>query len=190
LSSERRNVLRAGLGAALVCLVPARAAAQNKDGDPHNLRPQEGDRLVFADGERKGKPVAPDDLPLGGPPAIAYPQDPASGIVRDATHLNQVMLIRLAAADLAEASRARAPEGVIGYSAVCPHAGCFDWGWEGEKKMLRCPCHESIFDAKDDARVVDGPAPRRLARLPLKVVDGVLVAAGGFVGRVGFQPTG
>ena len=37
---------------------------------------------VYADGEQKGKPVAPASLPLGGPPANAYAQDAASGTVR------------------------------------------------------------------------------------------------------------
>src|SRR5207249_420559 len=37
----------------------------------------------------------------------------------------------------------------------------------------------------DRGRVVDGPAPRRLAMLPLQAVDGDVVAAGGFTGRVG-----
>jgi hypothetical protein len=34
---------------------------------------------------------------------------------------------------------------------------------------------------------VGGPAKRRLAMLPLKVEDGVLVAAGPFTGRVGAE---
>ena len=55
--------------------------------------------------------------------------------------------------------------------------------------MLQCPCHESQFDPKDDARVSGGPATRRLPRLPLKVEDGALVVAGAFVGRVGSDLT-
>src|SRR5439155_693543 len=40
-------------------------------------------------------------------------------------------------------------------------------------------------DKEDRGRVVDGPAPRRLAMHPLQAVDGDVVAAGGFTGRVG-----
>ena len=43
--------------------------------------------------------------------------------------------------------------------------------------MLECACHFSIFDPKDGGKVVDGPAPRVLPALPLKIVDGHLVVA-------------
>jgi rieske iron-sulfur protein len=117
----------------------------------------------------------------------AYPVDPHTGVVRDGSRLNQVLLIRLDAAELSEATRTYAPQGMVAYSAVCTHTGCDVADWQGETQTLMCFCHYSRFDPKDGARVVDGPAPRRLAMLPLKVVDGVLMAASGFVGRVGFQ---
>ena len=45
------------------------------------------------------------------------------------------------------------------------------------------------FDAADGARVVAGPAPRRLPALPLKVEQGFVVAAGPFSSRAGvIQP--
>jgi rieske iron-sulfur protein len=37
--------------------------------------------------------------------------------------------------------------------------------------------------------VIDGPAPRALAALPLKVADGKLVVALPFTARVGIVPT-
>jgi len=116
----------------------------------------------------------------------AYPVEPHMGVVRDGSRLNQVLLMRLDPAELSETTRAHAPQGIVAYSAVCTHTGCDVWLWQGEVKTLKCPCHDSEFDPKDGARVVAGPAPRRLAMLPLKVVDGVLMAAGGFAGRVGF----
>ena len=45
-------------------------------------------------------------------------------------------------------------------------------------------------DPSDGARVVGGPAPWQLAALPLKLVDGTLIVAAPFEGRVGFQPPG
>lgn len=142
---------------------------------------------MFATGERKGDIIALADLPLGGPPVMAYPMDPQTKIVRDGSRLNQVLLIRLDAEALAEETRVRSAAGVVAYSAICTHAGCDVADWQAETKMLLCFCHYSYFDPKDGARVLEGPAPRRLAALPLKIADGVLMAAGGFVGRVGFQ---
>jgi len=61
--------------------------------------------------------------------------------------------------------------------------------WHKDSKTLFCACHASRFDPADRARAVDGPAPRRLAMLPLGPIDRGIVAAGGFTGRVGRQTT-
>ena len=180
----RRAVLKGVVASGMCCLTPDIAIAQS---DPRSARPQAGDRFVFANGDRKGAVVRPDDVPLGGPPLTVYPQD-TSGTTRDGSRLNQVILIRLGASDLAENMRVQAADGIVAYSAVCTHAGCDEWAWLGAQKMLKCPCHDSEFDPKDGARVNVGPAPRRLPALPLKLVDGVLLAAGSFSARVGFQP--
>ena len=183
----RRALLKAAVGAAAVGLVPARATAQGAD--PRNARPQVGDRFVYSAGPRKGAVVAPGDLPLGGPHVTALAQDPATGVVRDGSRRNEVILVRLDPADLTEPARANAPQGYVAFTAICTHAGCSDWAWDAGRKMLKCPCHDSEFDPKDDARVHGGPATRRLPRLPLKIADGALVVAGAFVGRVGIDLT-
>jgi Rieske Fe-S protein len=181
----RRLLLQMALGTGLGLFVAERTEAQ--DVEPRNARPQEGDHFVFAAGDRKGATIMPGDLTIGGPPVTAYPIDPHTQVVRDGSRLNQVLLIHLDPAELSEATRAHAPQGIVAYSAVCTHEGCDVWLWQGEGKTLKCPCHDSEFDSKDGARVVTGPAPRRLPTLPLKIVDGVLMAAGGFAGRVGFK---
>jgi Rieske Fe-S protein len=180
----RRAVLALALGAGLA--VPARRLGA-QPADPRKQRPQANDRFVFADGPRKGQVVTLADLPAGSRPVAAYPVDAVSGAVRDDTRLNQVLLVRLDPASLAGDTRARAAEGVVAYSAICTHAGCDVADWKDQAQTLMCFCHYSEFDPKDGARVLDGPAPRRLAALPLRVADGVLTAAGGFIGRVGFQ---
>jgi Rieske Fe-S protein len=113
--------------------------------------------------------------------------DPATSVIRDGSRLNQVLLIHLAPAQLDDVTRARAADGIVAYSAVCTHTGCDTWLWQGDSQTLKCPCHDSVYDPREEARVVSGPAPRRLPSLPLKIVEGVLVVAGGFVGRVGFK---
>jgi rieske iron-sulfur protein len=183
---ERRTLLKAALGTGLGLLLPEIAPAQS---DPRNLRPQEGDRFVFAEGERKGAAIMLSDVPVRATPINAYPQDAASGTVRDGSRLNQVMFMRLPESELAESTRKLAAQGVVAYSAVCTHAGCDAWAWQADRNTLKCPCHDSEFDLKDGARVTVGPATRRLAALPVKIVDGALVAGGSFIGRVGFQTT-
>jgi len=88
---------------------------------------------------------------------------------------------------LPEGQGVRAADGVVAYSGVCTHTGCDVTDWFGDTLHFKCPCHESEFDPGDGARVVGGPAPLPLAALPLKLVDGALVVASPFQGRVGFQ---
>ena len=183
---SRRALLRAALGAGALLCAPLRAAAQ--PGDPRVQRPQAGDRFVFAAGERKGQVVAPADVAVGKPPITVYPLEPSTRVVRDGSRLNQILLVRLGPDELDAETQARAADGIVAFSGVCTHAGCDVTLWQGETRRFRCPCHESEFDPRESGRVVGGPAPRRLPRLPLKVVDGALVAGGGFSGRPGFQP--
>ena len=191
--ASRRSVLKtvAGLGFALPLIrLVARAPEARAQSDPKTARPQPGDRLVRAVEGGSWSALTPTAVPSGGPPVIAYPLDPTTGVVRDGSRLNQVLLVHLEPRDLVEETRARAVAGIVGYSAVCTHTGCDQWEWEARAKTIKCPCHFSTFDVKDAARVLDGPAPRRLPALPLKTLGGVLVVAGGFVGRPGFQQGG
>jgi Rieske Fe-S protein len=58
---------------------------------------------------------------------------------------------------------------VRAFSTVCPHAGC-SVDWDAPKQCFACPCHGSVF-APDGARV-DGPTPRGLDPLDVKVEEG------------------
>ena len=183
---DRRKVIKAVIGASFGVLLPEVTRAQS---DLRNARPQEGDRLVYADGDNKGTPIKLDALQSGGPPVTAMPQDAASGTVRDGSRLNQILLVRLDPSRITGDTQPRAAQGVVAYSAVCTHAGCDGFAWTPEKQMYKCPCHDSEFDPADGAKITGGPATRRLAALPLKIVDGVMVAAGPFSGRVGVITT-
>jgi len=59
---------------------------------------------------------------------------------------------------------------VVVYSGKCPHLGCaYKWK-ENHKRFGRvfwCPCHLSIYDVA--GKVLDGPAPRRLDVLPIRI---------------------
>jgi rieske iron-sulfur protein len=181
---DRRRLLGGALalGAAGRLIGPAAAAT-----DPRKSPPQAGDQLVFAQGERKGQVVRPEDLPLGGPQQLAFPKDPATDTIRDGSRLNQIALIRLDPAELTEETRKSAADGVVAYAATCSHQGCPVSMWKSANSTLYCSCHGTEFDPGDAAKVVKGPAPRRLASLPLTIDEGILIAAGPFTGRVGPQ---
>jgi len=182
----RRAVLKLAAGVGLA--MAGRAGAQ--DDARRRARPQPNDRLVFAATDRKGQLITLADLPAGGPPLTAYPMDPAAKLIRDDSRLNQILLVRLDPNRLNGETRERAADGVVAYSAVCTHTGCDSWDWQPASSSIKCPCHFSEFDLKEGARVLNGPAPRRLPALPLKAVDGAPVVAGSFVGRPGFETGG
>jgi len=161
------------------------AAAQD---DPASVRPKEGDLLIRA-GDATKTPLTPDDIPLRGRQTMAWAVEPVEKIVRNGSRLNQVLLLRLDADTLSAETRSRAAGGVVAYTAICTHNGCDVGEWLDAEQELSCACHDSIFDPRDGAKVIDGPAPRALPALPLKVVDGKLVVAKPFTTRVGFEPS-
>lgn len=58
------------------------------------------------------------------------------------------------------------------YSGKCPHLGC-GFKWRSHKilgQVFLCPCHLSIYD--QTGKVLDGPAPRALDPLPIKISAG------------------
>lgn len=106
-----------------------------------------------------------------------------------------LVVVRLepAALRLPEARRGWAPEGILGYSKICTHAGCAIALYRKPTfppvepaPALVCPCHYSTFDVADGGTVVFGPAGRALPQLPLEIdPSGMLRAAGNFSGPVG-----
>ena len=179
--AERRTVLTAGLG---LGLAPWLSDAVSAD-DLTTVAPQPGDQFAFLTGVKKGQVVKADDLPLGGPQVQAYPIDPNSGVVRNGSRLNLIVLIRLDPSTLSEATRARAAEGVVAYSAVCTHEGCPVNMWTHQQNAFVCSCHASVFDPRNGAQVLGGPAPRPLPTLGLRLKGGVPVVAAGFSAHVG-----
>jgi rieske iron-sulfur protein len=166
----------------------ARAIASPALAQPENERPKEGDLLVSILSESP-VPLQPKDIPIGGPPVVAWAMDRVGNLVRKGSRLNKVLLLRLDPATLVGVTQERAADGVVAYSAICPHAGCEVDAWVDDQKILECSCHYSRYNPRNGAAVLDGPAPRALPALPLKIVDGNLAVAKPFTARVGVLPT-
>ena len=163
-------MLKFGLGGfCLTAIAPVVVVGQN---DPASTPPQEGDLLVKID-DPASKPLGPADVVAQATPLMAWPMDPASKIVRKASRLNEVLLIRA--------------DDVLAYSALCPHAGCDVTQWIPEMGILSCDCHQSEFDAKASGRVVGGPAARPLPPLVLRVERDLLVVAKPFAAPIRFD---
>lgn len=190
----RRSLLLTALATG-ACLATKSVVAE-EDQPGSNERPQEGDLLVLSEGDHAGGIIKPDDLKLGGPPVHAWPKDPKTAVVRKGSRLNEILLLKLDPGELDDATRSRSADGIVAYSSICTHAGCSVSEWvksehgDNDNNLFKCPCHNSEFNPRKSAQVVFGPAPRRLAALPLVIADGALTVAAKFVGKVGAQQSG
>lgn len=153
-----------------------------------SLGPSPGDSLLvtawrrglrLVDGD--GAPVRADALEVGSVLTV-FPE----GHVGSADSV--VVLVRVDPRDLrlAPDRTAWAPEGNVGYSKLCTHAGCPVGLYRSESSELLCPCHQSTFDVLRGAVPLFGPAARPLPQLPIEVdAEGFLVAGGDFPEPVG-----
>lgn len=182
----RRSIIKLGVLAALWSPLDSLAARK-----PKKMRPQPGDHLVFAFGDRAGQPIESNDIKLDAKPVEAYPkfiaENDAESVLRNRSRLNMVLLMRLLPETISRSMITGAPEGLVAYSAVCTHTGCTVEGWDAEKKHMICPCHGSKYDAANRANVLLGPAPKPLAILPLRVESGKIIVAGKFSRKVGYK---
>lgn len=59
----------------------------------------------------------------------------------------------------------------ICFSSSCPHLGCAV-SWDELSRRFKCACHGGAFDR--DGKVIAGPPPSPLPRLPWKLENGIL----------------
>ena len=60
---------------------------------------------------------------------------------------------------------------LIALSAVCTHLGCIVQ-WQKEQQDFLCPCHAGHYTA--EGKVISGPPPKPLQRLPVTVANGTV----------------
>ena len=149
-------------------------------------KPQVGDVLAHAFGEQAGFVIAPNDV--GDGLLFAFPLD-GEGRLRSTSLHNQLSLLRIDESMMSDKTRRYAAGPFVAVSSACTHTGCEVSGWQADVAELECPCHGSRFSVLDAARVVNGPATKPLAYLPIEIKDNVFHVAGKFSRRVGPTPT-
>ena len=172
-----RMLLGAGAALTAALAIPAFSLGPQPGRALFTTAWRSGSRVVGEDGQ----PIRPADLGLGTVRTV-FPED-AIGRADAAT-----LLVKVRPSELAlDADRAEwAPEGAIGYSKICTHAGCPVGLYRAEDNALLCPCHQSTFDVLRGAIPTFGPAVRRLPQLPMGLdADGYLVALDDFPEPVG-----
>jgi quinol---cytochrome c reductase iron-sulfur subunit len=151
----------------------------------HTTPWQRGVRLV----DDQGRPYLADDIQIGS----FYTALPDGG---DPEHLGSgLLVVRLPPnfIHLPPARRTWAPDGILAYSKICPHAGCAislyrypTYALTSQTPAFTCPCHYSTFSPGDGGRLLFGPAGRALPQLPLTVDGaGYVRAAGPFHEDIG-----
>ncbi len=186
---ERRNFLKscacvAAIGTTAGLATNAAAASKKK---PDSQRPKPGDLLVIEDGHGNARPISASELVLEAQQVMAFPQDPESGVIRSGSRFNKVMVMRLDPAQMDETTKNNSAEGVVAYSAICTHQGCDVNSFVAEKKEFFCFCHYSRFNPYAAGDVTNGPATRRLAMLPIKIVDDLIVVKEEFTRSPGYK---
>ena len=185
---ERRDMLKyfALVLPAMTGAISCDLLAEDSEKNLKKLPPQIGDRLTFYSRRKRGPIVRWDDLTISDRQILVLPLDPKTGLIRDGSRYNQILLQRFSPEDLTEETRAISAQGVVAYSSICTHNGCPVTGWMKEEKHYMCPCHQSVFNPMDSGVVLSGPAPRKLPALPLGIEDGELVVAANFTSWIGF----
>lgn len=70
----------------------------------------------------------------------------------------------------------RTTHGVFAYSEICTHQGCVI-SYSPTDKLLICPCHGTIYDPYDNAKVLSGPAPSPVPKVNVAIEGDWIVQA-------------
>lgn len=154
----------------IAALFPVGALGPEPDDTLFHTRWKRGDRLQRNDGTL----VKAADLNTGAIDTV-FPE----GSVGD--YRSMAVIVRLP-----DGVGTNTTDGLVVFSKACTHAGCPVALYRSADHRLICPCHQSVFDVADGAKVLDGPADRALPQLPIQVSsDGYVRAKGDFPGPVG-----
>ncbi len=174
----------AGAFVSLVALLKELAPEKTGGGYTATIKP--GDELVYAQGDNAGTTIMASSMQTGDA-VLAYPTGKSSNPA------NLVQLIKLEAKEFKPPTDiALTDQGFVAYSAICTHLGCtVSWMANKESPLAsytECPCHGSIFNPAQGAKVMGGPAPVPLAQIGVKLMQGgTLAFTSDFNGPIGPQ---
>lgn len=187
---SRRVLLTGAGGLAGAAMLGAAAAPIASLGPPAGILHQSpwrrGIRLV----DDQGNVFAAADIQIGS----FYDALPEGG---NADSLGAgLLVIRLPQSmiDLPAARATWAPQGIMAYSKICPHAACainlyrypLDESTAQDPPAFTCPCHYSTFTPGNGGKLIFGPAGRELPQMPIMIdTDGNLRCAGQFDEDIG-----
>jgi ubiquinol-cytochrome c reductase iron-sulfur subunit len=185
-----RRVLLTGAGGVAGAAIVTAAATPLASLGPnlkqiHTTPWKRGVRLI----DDRGQPYSADQIQIGSL-YTALPEH------EDAEQLGAGLVVVRLPADqihLPSARRDWAPQGILAYSKICPHAGCAialyrypTYQPTSAGPAFTCPCHYSTFSPGEGGRLIFGPAGRSLPQLPLMIdAAGYLRAAGPFHEDIG-----
>jgi len=147
--ASRRSFLKRSLGVAVVLVVAGIAAVTKSLWTPSSAPTGGFPKIMVAN-------IA--DLQTNGYVTFDYPLEGESN-----------MIVKLGV----PATGGVGPDGdVVAFSIVCQHLGCIV-GYEASNSHTpgpagACPCHGSVYDLINGAKVVAGPAPRPLPQVMLQ----------------------
>ncbi len=115
-----------------------------------------------------GKEVFADEFPVGQTAKV---------------FVNNTKAILLRLEEDALIDRTGSELGFVAFDSKCTHLGCQVYFAKGETPVgdyplgiIYCPCHQGAFDPYRGAKVLYGPPPQPLVRIPLRVAGGRLEA--------------
>ena len=119
-------------------------------------------------GDMDGREVLADDFPEG--------QTAKVNVLG-----KKAILLRLEEAKVVD--RNGMDQGFVAFESTCTHLGCQVYFAKDRTPVgdhpdgiIYCPCHQGAFDPYRGAKVIYGPPPQPLPRIPLRVVEGRLEA--------------
>ncbi|TDC73939.1 Rieske (2Fe-2S) protein [Streptomyces hainanensis] len=160
-SHSRRTVLAASAASAGALALAACGGDDSSSADSSPSRSSDGGAGSDTGGGEGGDDASAGSGAGGGTPIAALADVP----VGEATGITTP--------DGQEAMLFRADEATVAcFSAICTHAGC---SVQSEGAELRCPCHQSVFDAAT-GEVLGGPAPEPLPAIGVRIDGDQIVA--------------